>query len=516
MDIKILVDIDIILDALSSRDKISKQLIDKLTQSQYELFITSSMIPLLDYLLRKSNINKRDFKEFLLSRFKIITSTGYEAIESMDFEDSAEALISISFKRIAPDGMILSRNKNFKRYGLKVLTPEELLTNINLNDNESKKISFLNLQKQYRYLMEYIDHTVLTEIAEAKYILGPKVKDFEQALANYIGTNHAIGAASGTDALLLSLRALAIKRKDKEYWDKEDLIITTPFTFTATGDTILRAGATPLFVDIDLTTYNIDPAKIKEALKFYGKRVIGIVPVHLYGLPCYMDEILEIAQEHNLFVVEDCAQAFGSRYKDKKVGSFGDTGCFSFFPSKNLGAFGDAGAVTTNDDELADIIKMLRVHGGKDKYNVEHIGYKARLDTLQAAILLAKFECIDELNERRRKIAKIYNESLKDIDWMVLPEEIDKAYHVYHQYTVRIKDRSRNNVQKILKEEGIETMVYYPVPLHRMRVFINNGVEVFDTLKNAELASESVLSLPMEPLMNKEVINEIVEALSKV
>lgn len=376
----------------------------------------------------------------------------------------------------------------------------------------NKKIPMLDLKLEYEYMKQEIDKSIKKCLEHQKWILGPEVKELEEKIATYINTKYCIGVASGTDALLLSLRALAIKIKKQEYWNQEDLIITTPFTFTATGDTILRAGATPLFVDIDLETYNIDPQKIKQAIKKYGKKVVGVIPVHLYGLPCFMDEILQIAKENNLFVVEDCAQAFGAKYKDKKVGSFGDTGCFSFFPSKNLGAFGDAGAVATNDEELAELIKSLRVHGGKDKYNVDHIGYKARLDTLQAAILLAKLKYIDEFNQKRRKIAQLYTEKLKNFNFIVLPKEPQDTYHVYHQYTIRVLNNKRDILQQHLKQYGIDTMVYYPVPLHKMKIFENRSI-VFDTLSNSEQASKEVLSLPIEPLMNEEDIEYITEVI---
>jgi len=350
-------------------------------------------------------------------------------------------------------------------------------------------------------------------VSKAKYILGPEVSELEQKIANYIGTKHAIGVSSGTDALVLSLRALAIKNKAQEYWDKEHLVITTPFTFTATGDAILRAGATPLFVDIDPDTFNINPEQIKLALEKYGNNVVGIIPVHLYGQPANMDEITKIAKENNLFVVEDCAQSFGAKWDGRQTGSFGDTGCFSFFPSKNLGGFGDGGMITTDDDELAEIIKMLRKHGGKDKYNVDHIGYNARLDTIQAAILLAKMKYIDEFNNRRREIASFYNEDLKEIAWIKTPQVHKKAYHVYHQYTIRVLNK-RDEVQKKLKEEGIQTMIYYPVSLHQMKVF-KNRCECLGELKNSTEATKQVLSLPIEPMYGEEVCRKVVEGIRK-
>ncbi len=376
-----------------------------------------------------------------------------------------------------------------------------------------QKIPMLNLKLEYDYMKKDIDQAIAKCLEHQKWILGPEVKELEEKIAEYIGCKHCVGVSSGTDALLLSLRALAIKKKNKEYWTKDDLIITTPFTFTATADTILRAGATPLFADINLDTYNIDPEKIKQAILAYKGKVVGIIPVHLYGLACFMDEILQIAKENNLFIVEDCAQAFGAKYKDKKVGSFGDLAAFSFFPSKNLGAFGDAGAVTTNDDELAELVRILRVHGGKDKYKVDHIGYKARLDTLQAAILLAKLKYIDEFNQRRRKIASIYSNELKNLKGIITPTEYPQAYHVYHQYTIRVENNKRDTLQKYLKENGIETMIYYPLPLHKMKVFINNGMEVYGSLQNSEVASQTVLSLPIEPLMEVSQLENVTKAI---
>jgi len=296
--------------------------------------------------------------------------------------------------------------------------------------------------------------------------------------------------------LVISLRALAIKNKKQEYWDKEDLIITTPLTFTATGDAILRAGATPLFVDIDPKTYTIDPNQVEEAIKKYGKKVKGILPVHLYGHPADMTAIMELAREYNLFVVEDCAQSLGAKWEGKQTGSFGDAGAFSFFPTKPLGGFGDGGMITTNDEKLYEIMLMLRKHGGKDKYNVEHIGYNSRLDTLQAAILLAKFPYLDKTIEKRRQIAKAYNEVFKNIDWIITPYEQPKAYHVYHQYTIRIVGKDRDQLREYLRKKGIQTMVYYPVLLYKMMLF-KKAVYKFSISKSEYIVSE-VLSIPLE------------------
>jgi dTDP-4-amino-4,6-dideoxygalactose transaminase len=392
--------------------------------------------------------------------------------------------------------------------------------------NNLKNIPMLDLKLEYEYMKEDIDSAIRQCLEHQKWILGPEVKELEDKIAEYISVKHCIGCSSGTDALVLSLRALSIKLKGQEYFDKSDEIITTPFTFTATGDAILRAGATPVFVDIDPKTYNIDPVKIKEYLSHSRSpiahdlsKVVGIIPVHLYGQSCQMVEIMEIAKDNNLFVIEDVAQAFGGTWKGKKLGSIGTVGTFSFFPSKNFGGFGDGGMVATSDGEIAELVHMLLKHGGKDKYNVDHIGYNARLDTLQAAILLAKFKYIEEFNERRRKIAEIYSRELKDLDGLVVPMTynplpIATIYNIFHQYTIRVLNDKRDELQKYLHENGISTMVYYPTPLHKMKVFVGRCRAQKDLVESEKAVSE-VLSLPIEPLMDDKVVFEVMKNIKK-
>jgi len=371
----------------------------------------------------------------------------------------------------------------------------------------------LDLKLEYDYMKKDIDAAIATCLAHQKWIFGPEVKTLEETIAKYLGTKHCIGASSGTEALVLSLRALAIKLKGKEYFDKQDEIITTPFTFTATGDAILRSGATPVFVDIDPVTYNLDVRKTAAYCAAHGSRVVGMIPVHLYGQACDMDEIAKLSQQYGIFVVEDIAQAFGGSWKNRKLGSLGITGCFSFFPSKNLGGFGDGGMISTNDDGIADLIRMLLKHGGKDKYNVDHIGYNARLDTLQAAVVLAKFKYIDEFNTNRNTVAKQYADQLKDTQGIGIPSIHEHAQHVFHQYTLRIAQGKRDALQKHLKENGIDTMVYYPVPLHKMKVF-ETSHKSFGDLKEAERAVTEVLSLPIEPLQGTETTAYVADAIS--
>lgn len=375
-----------------------------------------------------------------------------------------------------------------------------------------KQIPMLDLKREYEYMKTDIDSALGRCLDHQCWIHGPEVKQFEDKVADYLGVKHCIGICSGTDSLVLSLRAQAIKLKNKEYFDKTDEIITTSFTFTATGDAILRSGASPVFVDIDPGTYNIDVEKIREYIES-SKNVVGIIPVHLYGQACNMDEIMKIARENNLFVIEDVAQAFGGMWKGKKLGSIGLAGSFSFFPSKNLGCFGDGGMVATDDDETMELVRMLLRHGGRDKYNVEHIGYNARLDTLQAAILLAKINYVDEFNRKRSQLAESYNKGLKDIKGISLPVYLQEAYHVNHQYTIRVLDGRRNKLQGYLKEKGVSTMVYYPVPLHKMKVFGNGRSKSFGNLENAELASESVLSLPIGPLQSMNDTSYVIDCI---
>lgn len=383
-----------------------------------------------------------------------------------------------------------------------------------------KMIPMLDLYGEYNYMQKDIDAAIKQCLEHQKWILGPEVKELEQKIAEYIGVKHCVGVSSGTDALVLSLRSIAIKLKGEEYFDRSDEIITTSFTFTATGDAILRSGATPVFVDISPTTYNLDEKKVRELVKSetqdHKSKIVGILPVHLYGQSCEIDEIMDIAKEHNLFVVEDVAQAFGGMWNGKKLGSIGNAGTFSFFPSKNLGGFGDGGMISTNDDQTSDLIRMLLKHGGKDKYNVDHIGYNARLDTLQAAILLAKFKYIDEFNERRQKIAEIYSQELSGLEGIAIPvnnarnQKLNDSTssvsdgHVYHQYTINVNNGKRDELQRHLKEEGISTMIYYPVPLHKMKVF-EDRCRVNGDLSQSGQAVNDVMSLPIEPLQEEKV-----------
>jgi dTDP-4-amino-4,6-dideoxygalactose transaminase len=359
-------------------------------------------------------------------------------------------------------------------------------------------VPMIDLQKQFADIKEEILDMVTEILESAHYILGPKVTLFENKVAAYHNVAEAIGVASGTDALHLAIKALGI--------GKDDEVITTPFTFFATAEAVIYTGAAPVFVDIDPETMNIDPAQIEAKITKHTK---AILPVHVFGHPADMDAVTAIAKKHGLHVIEDCAQSFGAEIRGRKTGSFGDAGCFSFYPSKNLGAFGDGGLVTLNDISLADRIRVLRNHGSKGAYKHETVGFNSRLDELQAGILLVKFKKIDEYNMKRRANAVLYDRYISGK--VTKPVEKPGMTHVYHQYTLRSKQR--NKIQSALKENGISSVVYYPVPLHLQEAlsFLGHGKGSFPV---AEQAAEEVLSLPMYPELQDNTIREIAEIIN--
>ncbi|MCE5194911.1 MAG: DegT/DnrJ/EryC1/StrS family aminotransferase [Nitrospiraceae bacterium] len=354
-------------------------------------------------------------------------------------------------------------------------------------------VPMVDLKKEFNNIRKEI-FDIITEILESThYILGAKGSELESKIAEYHGVGSALGVASGTDALHLAIESLGIGDGDE--------VITTPFTFFATSEAIIYTGATPVFVDIDPETLNIDVKKIEEKIT---ARTKAILPVHIFGHPAEMNEIMRIAKKHNLKVIEDCAQSFGASVNGRKTGSFGDAGCFSFYPSKNLGAYGDGGMVTLNDPSLADTIKMLRNHGSKAAYRHETIGFNSRLDEIQAGILLVKFKRIDEYNKQRRNCAELYTKLISNK--VKCPTEKNGYYHVYHQYT--IMSPKRDEIQLKLKNAGISSVVYYPIPLHLQEALDFLGHKEGD-FPVTEKAAKEVLSLPMYPSLEESTIKEI-------
>ena len=364
-------------------------------------------------------------------------------------------------------------------------------------------VPLLDLKAQYATIKDEIDQAV-QEVFESQYfILGPNVVECEEAVAEYCHCAHAIGVSSGTDALLIALMAEGIGPGDE--------VVTTPYTFFATGGSIARTGATPVFVDIDPVTYNINPALIEEKISDKTK---AIMPVHLYGQMADMDPIMAIAEKHKLIVIEDAAQAIGSEYNGKRAGSIGHYGCFSFFPSKNLGGAGDGGMVVTRDQQRAEKLKMFRVHGSKIKYYHDFIGGNFRLDALQAAVVNVKLRYLDKWSEQRKKNADHYRELFKksglvDSNHVQLPEEVTNR-HIYNQFIIRVKQR--DGLVSYLKENGIGCEIYYPVPLHLQNCFAWLGYEK-GALPESEKAAEETVALPIFPELSEAQSSMVVQAI---
>lgn len=367
-----------------------------------------------------------------------------------------------------------------------------------------------DLSQQYELIGEELSAAVLEILASGRYIGGPPVERFEQQFAQYVGTSECVACNSGTDALFLALRALNIGPGDE--------VITTPFTFIATAEEISAVGATPVFVDIDAQTFNLDLALVEAAIT---PRTKAIIPVHLFGQPVDMTRLMAIAQAHGLAVIEDVAQATGAEWGGQRAGSIGHIGCFSFYPTKNLGACGDGGAVTTNDPELAATMRMLREHGSRVRYYHDAVGINSRLDGMQAAVLQVKLRYLDTWNQQRRTIADRYQQLLQPLPGLTLPQALAGGKSVWNQYTIRVQARSgdnpasspyRDQVRASLQTRGVNSMVYYPLPLHLQPVYRGLGYQP-GQLPVAEQACREVLSLPMFPELSTEQQDQVVYSL---
>ncbi len=356
-------------------------------------------------------------------------------------------------------------------------------------------VPFVDLRRQYRSLEKQINAAVLDVLDSSKYMLGDYVRAFEQQMETYCGVRHAIGVNSGTDALLLALKACGVGPGDE--------VVTVAHSFFATAEAIVLAGATPVFVDIDEATYLMNAELLEQAIT---SRTKAVIPVHLYGQAADMDVITTIARRHKLFVIEDACQACGALYKGRKAGSLGDIGCFSFVPAKNLGGYGDGGLAVTNNDEFAQRIRVYRDHGSPHKYHHDVVGYNSRLDALQAAVLSVKLTKLDEWNETRRQRAHLYTRLLAD-SGVITPVEHGLGTHIYHLYVVR--SRRRDELMKFLSERGIATLIHYPVPIHRQKAFASAQ---FGPLPVTERIASEILSLPMFPEMSEDNVREVATA----
>ena len=389
------------------------------------------------------------------------------------------------------------------------------------------KVELLDLTRNYRKIAKEVQEAVTEVLAKCSYIMGENVKQLEQEFSDYLGVKHSIAVGNGTDALILALCALEIGPGDE--------VITTPYTFFATPEAIARVGAVPVFVDIRLDTFNIDESKIEEKITAKTK---AIMPVHIFGHPCDMDKINAIAKKHNLYVIEDAAQAIGARYQDRMAGNLSDIATFSFHPTKNLGAAGDAGMIVTNSDYLDHYCRALRVHGsgehgeavynqkhnitevGIDETNADHtrynpakyhnyvVGFNSRLDEIQAAVLRIKLRHLNNYNNRHRQIATYYNESFQNTD-LITPLQLEGCYHIYHQYLLR--SDKREQLMNALSEKGVSTAIYYPLAMHLQKAFDYLGNQEGDC-PNAELLSRTTFALPLYAELTDEEMTYVAKA----
>jgi dTDP-4-amino-4,6-dideoxygalactose transaminase len=364
-------------------------------------------------------------------------------------------------------------------------------------------VPLIDFSRQYAYLKSDLEAAALKVLEHGRFILGPEVTELEEEVARLSGCKHGIGVASGTDALLVALRAAGVGPGDE--------VVTTDFSFFATAGVVARLGAKPVFCDIELDTYNMDPTQLPDLITGKTK---AIMPVHLFGQVADMDPIMEIANKHDIPIVEDAAQAIGSEYKGRKAGSMGDYGCFSFYPTKNLGAAGDAGIITTNNDGNADRCRMLRVHGQSGKYEHRLVGYNSRLDTMQAAILLAKLPHLQKWSEARQKHAKRYDDAFAGVENIRTPVVRDySTFHIYNQYT--LASPKRREILHGLDEAQIGYCVYYPIPFHKQECFKSLGYDAVE-FPQSNKAADEVFSIPIYPELTGKEQDEVIETIIKL
>ena len=360
-------------------------------------------------------------------------------------------------------------------------------------------IPFVDLRLQYQSIKAEVDAAIARVLSNASFILGPEVQAFEEAFADYTESRFCVCVSNGTAAIQLAATACGLGAGDE--------VIVPANSFFATAEGVSTANCVPVFVDADPVSYTIDPTKIEAAIT---PRTRAIMPVHLYGQAADLDPIFEIAERHNLIVIEDAAQAHGSRYKGRRVGALGRAGCFSFYPGKNLGAYGEGGAVVTNDEEVARRVRLLRDHGSERKYVHEMVGYNFRLEGIQGAVLNVKLKYLDRWNALRREHAERYNEMLTGDNALTLPREMPYAEHIYHLYVVQVEARDR--VQQRLTEAGVQTGIHYPVPIHLQPAYASLGHKAGD-FPQSERQAERVLSLPMFPELTAEQIMRVAEVI---
>lgn len=369
-------------------------------------------------------------------------------------------------------------------------------------------IQMVDLKSQYLKIKDEIDSALISCVESTRYIKGPEVKLFEENLARYLGVNHVISCGNGTDALQIAFMALDLQPGDE--------VIVPAFTYVATAEAIALLKLIPVMVDVDPETFNVNVNAIEQAIT---PKTRAIVPVHLYGQTADIEAIMQLAEKHGLYVIEDNAQALGAEtiFSDgavNKTGTIGHIGCNSFFPTKNLGTFGDGGALTTNDTQLAERCRMISTHGQKQKYYHETIGCNSRLDTIHAAVLNVKLKYLDNYIAARQKAAEYYHENLNELNWLALPQIATYAHHSFNQFTLTVKNGKRDALQEHLKQNGIPTIIYYPLPLYKQPAFKQYCPEGFK-LKNTEILCNSVLSIPMHTELTEEIQNQVIQRIKE-
>ncbi len=516
-----ILDVNVIVDFWLRENsfEVTTELLEQGEAGRGRFWITASQIPSLIYVARQAF--KRSglapeaatklvdaLLQDLFSCVSILSNHGFEQVETYgktnDFEDAQIAVAARSLGKAHV--CIVTEDKTFNALGeVPCMQPSQALAWSMASDDNKAPLPFIDLASQQLAIRPLIERNVEKMLRHGQYVMGPEVTELETKLADYVGVKHCISASSGTDTLMIAMMALDIGDGDE--------VITTPFTFIATGEMIALLGAKPVFVDIDPRTYNIDPAKIEAAITPKTK---AIMPVSLYGQCADFDAINAIADKHGLTVIEDAAQSFGATYKGRKSCALSTVGSTSFFPSKPLGAYGDGGALFTNDDVLAKVMREIRVHGQEKRYYHSRIGMNGRLDTMQAAVLLAKLERFDWEVEQRNKLGERYsgliNKQIGNNPQLNIVTPYVEPFNtsVYAQYTVLVKNREQ--VQQKLKEAGVPTAVHYPIPLHLQPAFASLG-QGEGCFPISEALSKKVMSLPMGPYLSESDQLKVVEAL---
>jgi UDP-2-acetamido-2-deoxy-ribo-hexuluronate aminotransferase len=539
----VIFDIDVVVDLLANRQPAShaaRAAFEKALHAGCQLWLVAACLPTLLERLEKAfqattddtgkeaihstvSSRARETLRSFLKKVSVLSSHGFHAEAAFESDRPMGALILYAADALTDDVEILSRDPSLLRADKRVVEPQTYAGQEDLTSQPEEPIPFVDLARQQHRILTKVEKSISKVLRHGQYIMGPEIKELERKLAEYVGVEHAICCASGTDALLLALMAYGV--------GPGDAIFTSPFTFISTAEVISLLGATPVFVDIDPRTFNIDPGCLKSAIKackennpgMYPLPAIpvnsptplepkGVIPVDLFGLPVDYDRVNAIAAEHGLFVIEDAAQSFGAEYHGKRACSLGDIGCTSFFPAKPLGCYGDGGAVFTEDGDLAETMISMRVHGkGTDNYDNTRIGLNARMDTLQAAFLLPKLEIFPEEIVSRNRAAARYTEQLSPYESLQTPRVPEGLQSAWAQYSL-LANR-REDVQSALRAKGIPTAVYYPKPLHLQTAYRGLGYKEGD-FPESESASRRIFSLPMHPYLSDEQIRRIAHELT--